>query len=90
MQVLAKSRDIPLRAIAVDIHATMDRSRPVRPDVSLFNSVPLLPHERCHRGARPSAGGGLQRQVTALRHGRSSTPDVRVELFIEKISEQAA
>ncbi len=41
VQVLAKSRDIPLRAIAVDIHATMDRSRPVRPDVSLFNSVHL-------------------------------------------------
>jgi len=41
VQVLAKSRDIPLSAIAVDIRATMDRSRPVRPDVSLFNSVHL-------------------------------------------------
>lgn len=41
MQVLAKSSDIPLQAIAVKIKGTMDRSKPVRPNVSLFNSVRL-------------------------------------------------
>jgi uncharacterized OsmC-like protein len=41
VQVLAKSEAIPLREIAVDIHGMMDRSRPPRKDVSLFNSVSL-------------------------------------------------
>jgi uncharacterized OsmC-like protein len=39
VQVLAKSKAIPLRGIAVDIQGSFDRSRPVRPDVTLFNSV---------------------------------------------------
>ena len=41
IQVLAKSAEIPIQAINVRIRGTMDRSRPVRPDVSLFNSVGL-------------------------------------------------
>lgn len=41
MQVLAKSEKIPLKTIDVSIRGTMDRSRPVRPDVALFNSVGL-------------------------------------------------
>ena len=41
VQVLAKSSGIPLERIAVRIHGMMDRSQPVRPDVSLFNSVKL-------------------------------------------------
>lgn len=41
VQVLAKSESIPLREIVVDIHGMMDRSRPPRKDVSLFNSVSL-------------------------------------------------
>jgi len=41
VQVLAKSRAIPLGGIAVDIQGTFDRSRPVRPGVTLFNSVRL-------------------------------------------------
>jgi len=39
VQVIAKADGIPLQAIAVDIDGKMDRSKPVRPDVSLFNSV---------------------------------------------------
>ena len=39
VQVLAKAKDIPLAGIAVDIEGMFDRSRPVRPDVTLFNSV---------------------------------------------------
>lgn len=41
MQVLAKDGGIPLRAARVSITGEMDRSRPVRPDVALFNSVRL-------------------------------------------------
>jgi uncharacterized OsmC-like protein len=39
VQVIAKAESIPLQSIAVDIDGRMDRSKPVRPDVSLFNSV---------------------------------------------------
>jgi uncharacterized OsmC-like protein len=41
VQVLAKSSDTPLQGIAVTIRGRMDRSKPVRSDVSLFNSVSL-------------------------------------------------
>lgn len=46
VQVLAKSEAIPVRELAVDIHGTIDRSRPPRKDVSLFNSVSLRFHMR--------------------------------------------
>ena len=39
VQVLATSDGIPLQRIQVDIKGQMDRSNPVRSDVSLFNSV---------------------------------------------------
>lgn len=41
VEVIAKSEGIPLSQIAVEIEGAMDRSRPVRSDVSLFNSVHL-------------------------------------------------
>ena len=41
IQVLAKSSEIPLKTVNVNILGAMDRSRPVRPDVALFNSVQL-------------------------------------------------
>lgn len=41
VQVLAKDASIPLRGIEVEINGSMDRSKPVRPDVTLFNSVQL-------------------------------------------------
>src|SRR6476660_5287217 len=41
VQVLAKSSGIPVEGIVVNIQGFMDRSKPVRPDVSLFNSVRL-------------------------------------------------
>src|SRR5499427_2977127 len=41
VQVIAKSQGVPLDGVSVDISGTMDRSRPPRPDVSLFNSVRL-------------------------------------------------
>jgi uncharacterized OsmC-like protein len=41
IQVLARSAEIPVKAIDVRIQGIMDRSKPVRPDVTLFNSVRL-------------------------------------------------
>src|SRR6516162_1523298 len=41
IQVLAKSEGIALQGIEVQINGLMDRSQPVRSDVSLFNSVGL-------------------------------------------------
>jgi len=41
VQVLAKSRGIPLAGIAVEIHGAFDRSRQARPDVTVFNAVRL-------------------------------------------------
>jgi uncharacterized OsmC-like protein len=39
--VIAKAEGMPLSHVAVDIEGRIDRSRPVRSDVSLFNSVRL-------------------------------------------------
>ena len=41
VQVIAKADGIPLQSIVVNIDGKMDRSNPVRPDVSLFNAVKL-------------------------------------------------
>ena len=63
VQVLAKSKAIPLGGIAVDIRGSFDRSRPVRPDVTLFNSVRL--HFRM-KGVTEQQG----RQLVDLFKGR--------------------
>ncbi len=39
VQVVAKDEKLPLKKVAVQISSTQDRSKPVRPDVSLLNSV---------------------------------------------------
>jgi uncharacterized OsmC-like protein len=41
VQVLAKAGGVPLKTARVAIEGLMDRANPVRPDVSLFNSVRL-------------------------------------------------
>ena len=41
IEVSAKSSGISLQGVQVAIQGSMDRSKPVRPDVSLFNSVRL-------------------------------------------------
>ncbi len=41
IQVVAKSDGVPLQGIQVDINGWMDRSNPVRADVTVFNSVSL-------------------------------------------------
>ena len=41
VQVIAREQQLTPTRIAVDIEGAMDRSRPVRPDVTLFNAVTL-------------------------------------------------
>jgi uncharacterized OsmC-like protein len=41
VQSIAKADKVPLRGVHVEISGTIDRSNPVRPDVSVFNSVRL-------------------------------------------------
>jgi uncharacterized OsmC-like protein len=41
LQVIAKAEDVPLEAATVEITGEIDPSNPVRPDLSLFNSVQL-------------------------------------------------
>ena len=39
VQVIAKAKNAPLASVRVAITGSMDRSRPVRPDLTVFNSV---------------------------------------------------
>jgi uncharacterized OsmC-like protein len=39
VQAFARSEEIALRAVNVEIFGTLDRGNPVRPDLSVFNSV---------------------------------------------------
>ncbi len=41
VQVLARQQDVPLLAIQCRIEGIMDRGNPVRPDLTLFNTVRL-------------------------------------------------
>ncbi len=41
VQVIAREQSVPVSDVAVRIHAVVDRNRPVRPDVTLFNTVRL-------------------------------------------------
>jgi uncharacterized OsmC-like protein len=41
LHVIARERDIRLHRVAVAVDGTIDRNRPVRPDVALFNAVRL-------------------------------------------------
>jgi uncharacterized OsmC-like protein len=44
VQVLARAQQVPLQAISATIRGVLDSSKPVRPDVTLFNAVQLHFH----------------------------------------------
>lgn len=44
VQVLAAEQQLPLRGVSVSVEGVVDRGRPVRPDVTLFNTVRLRFH----------------------------------------------
>jgi len=56
VQVLAAQENLPLRAARVAIEGMMDRGNPVRPDVTVFNSVRLRFHLE---GVTAEQGAGL-------------------------------
>ena len=84
LQVIAKERDVPLRAARVAITGTIDRSRPVRPDVSLFNSVRL---KFFLAGITREQGleivGAFQGRCPLFGTVKVATPDVQVEVETE-------
>jgi organic hydroperoxide reductase OsmC/OhrA len=41
LQFVARQEQIPLRAARVSVRGVLDRGKPVRPDVSVFNAVHL-------------------------------------------------
>src|SRR5437773_3295916 len=41
VEVIAREKDVPLQSVRIAVSGAMDRSKPVRPDVSLFTSVRL-------------------------------------------------
>ena len=41
VQVLARGQGLPLRAVSVEVLGVIDRARPVRQDLTVFNSVRL-------------------------------------------------
>lgn len=41
VQVIAREQSVPMGDVAVDIRAVVDRNKPVRPDVTVFNTVRL-------------------------------------------------
>lgn len=81
LQVIAKEREVPLRTARVAITGTIDRSRPVRPDVSLFNSVHLkfsLTGVTREQGAE--IVGAFQARCPLFGTVKVATPDVQVEV----------
>lgn len=42
VQVLARQQGMPLQHISVTISGTLDRSNPIRPDLSVFNTIRLV------------------------------------------------
>ena len=81
LQVIAKDRGVPLQTARVAITGTIDRSRPVRPDLTLFNSVRL---KFSLTGVTPSQGRdiveGFQGRCPLYGTVRAATPDVQVEI----------
>ncbi len=41
VQVLARGQNLPLQAVSVEVRGVIDRANPVRPDLTVFNSVRL-------------------------------------------------
>lgn len=84
LQVIARERGVPLETAQVTIAGTIDRSRPVRPDLSLFNSVRL---KFILTGVTRELGaelvGAFQARCPLYGTVKAATPDVQVEIETE-------
>ena len=85
LQVIARERGIPLESARVAITGTIDRSKPVRPDVSLFNSVRL---KFVLTGVTSAEGaeivGAFQLRCPLFGTVKVATPDVQVEIQTDR------
>jgi uncharacterized OsmC-like protein len=90
LQVIARERNVPLGTARVTIAGTIDRSRPVRPDISLFNSVRL---KFFLTGVTRAQGeeivGAFQTRCPLFGTVKVATPDVLVEVDVETDRRQA-
>ena len=81
LQVIAKDRNVPLKTARVSITGTIDRANPVRPDVSLFNSVKL---KFVLTGVTRAQGSEIveafQGRCPLYGTVKVATPDVQVEI----------
>lgn len=81
LQVIARERGVPLETAQVTIAGTIDRSRPVRPDLSLFNSVRLkFRLTGVTREQGTELVGAFQARCPLYGTVRAATPDVQVEI----------
>lgn len=84
LQVIARERGVPLETARVTIAGTIDRSRPVRPDLSLFNSVRLkffLTGVTRDQGRELVAA--FQARCPLFGTVKAATPDVQVDIETE-------
>ena len=81
LQVIAKERNVPLETARVHIAGTIDRGRPVRPDLALFNSVRLkFRLTGVTRAQAEELVGAFQARCPLYGTVRAATPDVVVEI----------
>jgi uncharacterized OsmC-like protein len=84
LQVIAKERSVPLRTARVAITGTIDRSKPVRPDISLFNSVRLkFALTGVTRAQGTEIVEAFQGRCPLYGTVKVATPDVQVEIETE-------
>ena len=84
LQVIAKERGIPLETARVSISGVIDRSRPVRTDLSLFNSVRLkFRLAGVTRAQGEEIVGAFQKRCPIYGTVRAATPEVLVEIEID-------
>ncbi|MEO8430852.1 MAG: OsmC family protein [Acidobacteriota bacterium] len=81
VQVIARERSVPLQTARVTISGTIDRANPVRPDLSLFNSVVLkFTLTGVTREQGEEIVGAFQKRCPLFGTVRAATPDVIVEI----------
>jgi uncharacterized OsmC-like protein len=84
VQVFAKRESIPLKAVTVEITGKVDRSHPIRPDLTVPNTLRL---RVMMKGVTEQQGRELVKgyQATCPLYGTvaAAIPDVQVELRIE-------
>jgi uncharacterized OsmC-like protein len=85
MHVIARDQGVPLQRATVDIHGTIDRANPPRPDLTTFNSVRV--NVTLWGPTMAQAQGvveGFQKRCPLYGTVAAATPDVKVNITIGK------